>query len=474
MIYARGVEDLLCNPRYRGFRTSSSFGENRCWGRHDSVWELHSVDGLGRTFNDSFCGRRVEPGSLPSGGGSEGGLPPSSALRAYAHVSKLAGAPGVSSTKAVRVTYALANLWRNRSLTARLQSAGSIVQYVLSSSTPGDDMAMLNGKPLAVSQPGDVLPSLHGEPVSGGTVTLPPRAVAFVTAAVQVAVPFKSLTIVVPPNRGPLNKTAGILSRVIRSKSGNCSVRIAPDRPTAGLSLTLKIENSLGPEAFAATYDGANEAIIAGGDRMGVLFGAGAFLRASQFRSTGFVPPQSSALGSPWEAKDAPKTPGSFRAIYMASHFGNYFVNAPLNEVYEYLEDVALWGANSLVITGADAGRLANLSQAMPILTRNVKIGIHAKLLGMRVGSMFTNEGFTSQPPGIAYTSPAGVGDKGDFGPFMHLVCPAKGLGYLKDHVYGPIFGNISSLGLSLDYIIAWRKKASIRLLIRQRLSPSR
>ena len=309
---------------------------------------------------------------------------------------------------------------------------------------------------------------------SAGCPSMLAQQVAFVTAAVQVAVPFKSLTIVVPPNRGPLNKTAGILSRVIRSKSGNCSVRIAPDRPTAGLSLTLKIENSLGPEAFAATYDGANEAIIAGGDRMGVLFGAGAFLRASQFRSTGFVPPQSSALGSPWEAKDAPKTPGSFRAIYMASHFGNYFVNAPLDEVYEYLEDVALWGANSLVITGADAGRLANLSQAMPILTRNVKIGIHAKLLGMRVGSMFTNEGFTSQPPGIAYTSPAGVGDKGDFGPFMHLVCPAKGLGYLKDHVYGPIFGNISSLGLSLDYIIAWRKKASIRLLIRQRLSPSR
>ena len=123
---------------------------------------------------------------------------------------------------------------------------------------------------------------------------------------------------------------------------------------------------------------------------------------------------------------------------------------------------------------GSLAGRLANLSQAMPILTRNVKIGIHAKLLGMRVGSMFTNEGFTSQPPGIAYTSPAGVGDKGDFGPFMHLVCPAKGLGYLKDQVYGPIFGNVSSLGLSLDYIIAWRKKASIRLLIRQRLPPSR
>ena len=177
-------------------------------------------------------------------------------------------------------------------------------------------------------------------------------------------------------------------------------MRIAPGRPTAGLSLTLKIDNSLGPEAFAATYDGANEATIAGGDRMGVLFGAGAFLRASQFLSTGFVPPQSSALGSPWEANDAPKTPGSFRAIHMASHFGNYFVNAPLNEVYEYLEDVALWGANCLVITGVDAGRLANLSQAMPILTRNVKIGIHAKLLGMKIGSMFTNETRGDTGPG--------------------------------------------------------------------------
>eukprot|EP01051_Picozoa_sp_SAG22_P004987 SAG22_NODE_284_length_13033_cov_21.541828_5_plen_1109_part_00 len=437
---------------YRGFHNSSEgFEHNRCWGRHDAVWELHSVDGLGRRFNDSFCERRVEPGSAPAGAA---GLPPTSALRAYVHRAK--ARLGASSAKTIAVTYALANLWRNRSLTVQLQSADSAVQYVLSSKAPGDDMASLNGKRLSVSQPGDVLPSLDGEPVSGGMVTLPPRAVAFVTASINIAAPFQSLTIVTTgPGSKQLVTTARIISRVIRSKS-NCQVSLAPGPPTAGeLSLLLKIDQSLGSEAYSAKYDGIGEATVTGGDQMGVLFGAGAFLRASQFQSTGFVPPHN-AHGGWWEATDAPKSPGSFRAIYMASHFGNWFINAPLPEVYQYLESVALWGANTLMITGADAGRRSNLSLAMPILKRNVKIGIHAKSIGMKVGSMFTNEGWTTQPPGIAYTSPASRGDKGDFGAFEHLVCPAKGLGYLRDEVYGPIFGNISSLGLSLDYIIAW------------------
>jgi hypothetical protein len=57
----------------------------------------------------------------------------------------------------------------------------------------------------------------------------------------------------------------------------------------------------------------------------------------------------------PWAAASQPATPGSFRGLYFATHFGNFFANAPPAEIHEYLQDMALWGANTLVVIGEAA-----------------------------------------------------------------------------------------------------------------------
>ena len=85
-----------------------------------------------------------------------------------------------------------------------------------------------------------------------------------------------------------LNATASIIARVVVRKSG-CTV-VEP--PASHLTLTLEIDPTLGPEAYAARFDGNRSATIRGGDRMGATFGAGAFLRAAQFSPAGLVPPQ--------------------------------------------------------------------------------------------------------------------------------------------------------------------------------------
>ena len=54
------------------------------------------------------------------------------------------------------------------------------------------------------------------------------------------------------------------------------------------------------------------------------------------------APPAPPTL-QPWSAAGRPSTPGSFRGLYFATHFGNFFANAPPARVTEYLEDMALW-----------------------------------------------------------------------------------------------------------------------------------
>jgi hypothetical protein len=74
-----------------------------------------------------------------------------------------------------------------------------------------------------------------------------------------------------------------------------------------------------------------------------------------------------------------PSKAGSFRGLYFATHFGNYFANAPPAKIHVYLEDMALWGANTLVVI-SEAAKFANFSALLPLLDRNARIGAFAQV----------------------------------------------------------------------------------------------
>eukprot|EP01047_Picozoa_sp_COSAG01_P012305 COSAG01_NODE_551_length_15579_cov_30.915181_15_plen_150_part_00 len=74
-----------------------------------------------------------------------------------------------------------------------------------------------------------------------------------------------------------------------------------------------------------------------------------------------------------------PSKAGSFRGLYFATHFGNYFANAPPAQIHVYLEDMALWGANTLVVI-SEAAKFTNFSALLPLLDRNARIGAFAQV----------------------------------------------------------------------------------------------
>ena len=87
---------------------------------------------------------------------------------------------------------------------------------------------------------------------------------------------------------------------------------------------------------------------------------------------------------------------------------------------------------------------IGNFTALTPLLDRNAKIGAYAKSIGFKVGWIFNNEGFqssyTKDPKSggwvsnISFTMP--VNEGGDFGTKaapQFLICPYKGMDYLRD-----------------------------------------
>ena len=92
---------------------------------------------------------------------------------------------------------------------------------------------------------------------------------------------------------------------------------------------------------------------------------------------------------------------GTVRGIYLATHFSNFYEAAPPEEVERYVEDLALWGTNALIIcfphwqfTGFDD------PAAQRAIGHLKRIMTSAKAAGMKVGLVETaNGGFKLTPP---------------------------------------------------------------------------
>ena len=147
-----------------------------------------------------------------------------------------------------------------------------------------------------------------------------------------------AVRIVLPPEAGALLKNAGgILGRQIARRC-EATVVAAGD---AQLAIELAIEPGMGSEGFKIADGPAGVIRISGNDERGVLYGVGKFLHGSRYDKGGFTP-------GPWRGTSVPASP--FRGIYFATHFNNFYEAGPAGEVQEYLEELSLWGVNSLML----------------------------------------------------------------------------------------------------------------------------
>ncbi len=127
-----------------------------------------------------------------------------------------------------------------------------------------------------------------------------------------------------------------ILKRQIHSR---CSAKVSEDKSSQYI-IKFGIDPEIGRDGFRITHNN-HETHIIGNNNNGLLYGIGKFLRTSRYGEQGLMP-------GTWEGISVPKK--SMRGIYFATHFKNYYEEAPIEEVQNYCEDLALWGFNAVMV----------------------------------------------------------------------------------------------------------------------------
>ncbi|MEO6907404.1 MAG: hypothetical protein ABI210_05900 [Abditibacteriaceae bacterium] len=148
-----------------------------------------------------------------------------------------------------------------------------------------------------------------------------------------------SIHIDLAPQSGKIaTKAAELLERNLTDRS---SAIIASD---AELFLRLNIKEGIGVEGFriddAEPTEHRREIVITGNDERGLLYGVGKFLRQARY-DDGFIP-------GDWRGVSVPEK--GVRGMYFATHFHNFYHDAPIEQVQRYIEELALWGCNTLAV----------------------------------------------------------------------------------------------------------------------------
>ena len=196
--------------------------------------------------------------------------------------------------------------------------------------------------------------------------------------------------------------------------------------------LVLTVDPAVGADSFRISGPPAGPVVVSGGDGRGLIYGVGKLLRTSSFQD-------GRCALSPWRGSEAPRCP--VRGMYFATHFGNYYESAPLSEIERYLEDLALWGCNALMVwfdmhhySGlADPRAGAMIARLHAILHAAQRVGIDPGLL------MLANEAYADSPRELRAsfdpaTAKASGYTKATWSHYDIEICPSRpgGLEFLR------------------------------------------
>ena len=191
------------------------------------------------------------------------------------------------------------------------------------------------------------------------------------------------------PSASLASQIPRILQRILLQRTGQ-SVRLTSYNDA---QLILAIEPNLGTEGYAiqsASGSASTSAVrIVGNDVLGLLHGVGKFLRLSRYQPGALIP-------TLFRGQSVPQAP--VRGMYCAFNFKNWYVSAPREEFGQYIEDLGLWGFNTIFIsmlmvnpadTEAFAARLRDNRQVLSLIKR----------AGLKAGLLFTPNLVTYEPP---------------------------------------------------------------------------
>jgi hypothetical protein len=186
-----------------------------------------------------------------------------------------------------------------------------------------------------------------------------------------------------------LFRIQSLLQRLITERCGT-PLPLEGEFPTLA-RLTLALDPSLGAESYAIRDGNLSGLVVAGGSPRGLLYGVGRLLREATFSPGCFSP-------GAWRGSSSPQMP--VRGTYFAIHFHNWYHDAPLAEVERYVEELALWGYNT-VFVWFDAHHFTSLSDpaAQAMLSRLLAVLQAARNIGLDTGLLIiANEGYEASP----------------------------------------------------------------------------
>ncbi len=189
------------------------------------------------------------------------------------------------------------------------------------------------------------------------------------------------------PESPLVKKAAEILRREIDVR---CGAAICTDKPGEA-TVILSTRTGVGEQGFNINDAPGGAVSIVGNDDRGLLYGVGKFLRASRFDDGRFTP-------GVWRGTSVPIRP--IRGMYFASHFHNFYHDAPIPAVQRYVEELALWGCNALAVwfdmhhfNGInDPAAQAHLHRLREILRTAKGVGMETSL------TTLANEGYANSP----------------------------------------------------------------------------
>lgn len=215
-----------------------------------------------------------------------------------------------------------------------------------------------------------------------------------------------------PPKTEPtLRRIAAVFAEQVTRR---CDAKVVADGD-ADIVVELSLDPTIGKEGYRIS-DGPNRSVrICGQGSRGLLYGVGKFLHTSRFEKEGFTP-------SVWRGVSVPLSP--VRGVYFATHFHNFYHDAPIEEVQRYVEELGLWGANILEVW-YDMHHFngSNDPKAVEFRKRLHYICETAKEIGLGVGfGIVSNEGYGNSP--VALRAQQKGGQRGGW--YDCQICPSK------------------------------------------------
>lgn len=216
---------------------------------------------------------------------------------------------------------------------------------------------------------------------------------------------------------------AELLRRKIVERSGGMSNHISEGAATLEEQdptvIYLDIRPGVGEEGYCIEdwHEGVK---VTGHDERGLLYGIGKLLRDADYADGTFK------LGS-WRGSSKPDK--KVRGIYFATHFHNYYHDAPVDELIAYLEDIALWGFN-VISVWFDMHHFTSIDdpKAVELIERLRAILQAAKRIGLMTSlSTLGNEAYASSPTELRAEWTKQEGYRRGLGSHYHVeLCPSK------------------------------------------------